>query len=474
MRIPPTKRTMLLSAYRCAAKSKSHEIRKLTDDPNEINAMPTKAFFVNMLVRDIPAERAILDLVDNCIDGAKRLRPGDDARYDGLHVTISIGTDHFEISDNCGGFNTDIARNYAFRFGRPTDADRTEYSIGQFGVGMKRALFKFGRLFEVSSTTIDQHWLMRVNVDVWEDENSPWTFSFDTIDDNGKNSPDDCGTSIRVTNLVPETAERFGDPLFQNKVANLIRSHQRQFISCGLSVQFNGTYLTNTNLDLLSGGTYQPAVEEFTLDPDTDSPIHVRLVVGLGDSSPASAGWYIVCNGRVVLSADRSDETGWGSIAEQGEGIPKFHNQYARFRGVAFFSCRLSKKLPWNTTKTGLDPSHKAWQTALPKIVDHTRSIINFLNNLDKDIDEWGSRSSPMLSSLRSETQSRPVESFSHVQRFSYNTQPRAPGPKTIKIQYSREETKIQSLMTALGVNSAKAVGEATFDSIYKDEIGDE
>ena len=42
------------------------------------------------------------------------------------------------------------------------------------------------------------------------------------------------------------------------------------------------------------------------------------------------------------------------------------------------------------------------------------------------------------------------------------------------KIQYSRERTKIDKLMTALGVTSAKAVGEATFDALYKEQERDE
>ena len=56
----------------------------MANDDKSINAMPTKAFFVNMLVRDINLERAVLDLLDNCIDGAKSLRPGTEADYTGL------------------------------------------------------------------------------------------------------------------------------------------------------------------------------------------------------------------------------------------------------------------------------------------------------------------------------------------------------------------------------------------------------
>jgi hypothetical protein len=35
-------------------------------------AYPTKAFFVNMITRDITFEDCILDLIDNSVDGASR------------------------------------------------------------------------------------------------------------------------------------------------------------------------------------------------------------------------------------------------------------------------------------------------------------------------------------------------------------------------------------------------------------------
>ena len=105
-----------------------------------------------------------------------------------------------------------------------------------------------------------------------------------------------------------------------------------------------------------------------------------------------------------ILSADRSEATGWGSVAEQRDGTPKYHNQYARFRGIAFFNCKSSEKLPWNTTKTGLDGSSPTWQAALQKMLDHTRVAIRYLNELDRNVDEYGSGSSPqLLTSLKRE-----------------------------------------------------------------------
>ena len=109
-------------------------------DPKRINASPTKEFFIYMLTRDIPLTRAVLDLVDNSVDGARKMRQAGD--FNGLWVRIELDGVHFKIADNCGGIPVDIARNYAFRFGRPKDAPAVPGSVGQFGVGMKRTFFK--------------------------------------------------------------------------------------------------------------------------------------------------------------------------------------------------------------------------------------------------------------------------------------------------------------------------------------------
>ena len=39
---------------------------------DKANGTPTKDFFVDMLTRDIDLNDAILDLLDNCLDGAIR------------------------------------------------------------------------------------------------------------------------------------------------------------------------------------------------------------------------------------------------------------------------------------------------------------------------------------------------------------------------------------------------------------------
>ena len=49
----------------------------MSTEPRDFaQASPTKRFFVSMLTRDISLADAILDLLDNCLDGALRLADG--------------------------------------------------------------------------------------------------------------------------------------------------------------------------------------------------------------------------------------------------------------------------------------------------------------------------------------------------------------------------------------------------------------
>jgi hypothetical protein len=130
-----------------------------------IQGNPTKTFFIEMITRDISIKDAILDLLDNSIDGANEINKDS---YVGLYIDIVVNANEFIIKDNCGGFSLETAQKYAFRFGRPDDAPSTEGSIGRFGVGMKRVLFKIGQVFEVETKTNENHFQVDVNVSEWK------------------------------------------------------------------------------------------------------------------------------------------------------------------------------------------------------------------------------------------------------------------------------------------------------------------
>ena len=142
------------------------ETVKAGDKSLVINATPTKELFIDMLTRDIALVPAIIDLVDNCADGAKKIA-GDKPLKD-YWARLTINKQEFVIADNCAGITIDTARNYAFRFGRAEGAPSVKHSVGQFGVGMKRALFKLGSAFRVDSRAEYTSFTLNVDVRTWQ------------------------------------------------------------------------------------------------------------------------------------------------------------------------------------------------------------------------------------------------------------------------------------------------------------------
>ena len=160
----------------------------MNDAVGQIDASPTKEFFIDMLTRDITLTQCILDLVDNSIHNVIRSTNLDvtqiltgKARTRSIqHAKIAITLDktHFRIEDTCGGISIADAQNEVFRFGKPTP-DRRLKGLGVYGIGMKRALFKIGCKITVQSRTSKEKQGFAVDIDVREWTNSKeWTFEF--------------------------------------------------------------------------------------------------------------------------------------------------------------------------------------------------------------------------------------------------------------------------------------------------------
>jgi len=444
----------------------------MSDDTKEplIDAEPTKSFFVDMLTRDIPLEQAILDLVDNSVDGAKSLKITGQRPFEGKTVEIRFDRTHFKILDNCGGFSKEAAIKYAFKFGRSLDYERTPHSIGQFGVGMKRALFKFGEHFVVRTATVEEEWEVNVDVRSWIKQTG-WHFQWGVFQKDENISIDNPGVEIVVTALRPEVALRFATKQFENSIIALIKSKHRQFIAQGLSISVNGQFISATDLylQITEDSRFTPGVDLYTIQTADEADVKVKIIVGLGQSLPRQAGWYIICNGRIVLEADRRAETGWGLVEESSVVIPNFHNQFARFRGIVFIDSEDSARVPWNTTKTDIDQDNPVWQNVFSKMKTMMRPVIDFLNELDKDIDENTRETSPLLAFVSkaplatADSIATKKSAFAAPSRAELATK-----VKMVRIQYSRPLAQANFLMEELNVESAAAVGAETFDLIYK------
>lgn len=445
-------------------------MRKDEIGPNDLDVMPTKALFVDMLTRDIPVDRAVIDLIDNSVDGARRLRG--DADLTGLQVRVELNRTLFEISDNCGGMSIDHAKNFAFRFGRVKEMAPTPSSVGQFGVGMKRALFRFGTKFEVSSKTQTESFVVDVDVNEWKNEETPWTFVFrETARD--LNIPlDETGTTIKVTELHENVADAFGDQRYRIALSRQIESAQQHYLDKGLQIVFDGRTLITTPWTLFESNTLHPAHVEQTIDGSGREPIYIRIYAGISKSEPKNSGWYVVCNGRMLLEADQSSATGWSEMAETaGIAIPRFHNQFARFRGYVFFDCRDTSRLPWNTTKTGIDEDNPVYRSVKQKMMELARPIIDFLNDLDAEKDFTDPKDKVLEKAIAAAS---PTKLGAVVARATFVRPSSVRAPATVSIQYRRDKAKVSALQNALGATSARAVGERSFDFAYEKLVEEE
>lgn len=438
------------------------------DEDPRISVMPTKAFFVDMFTKDIALDQAVLDLVDNAIDGAAK-QPGEGPLpFEGRTVRIELSRERFRIWDNCGGFDRERARKYAFRFGRPAAAGQIKGSIGQFGVGMKRALFKFGRWFSVRSATSAEAWAVDVDATEWLKDDTDWHFPWaDNFAPDAPISTANPGTEIVVQVLRAGVDNTFGSVAFQTQITTLIKSKHRRFISEGLEVFVNGSRVQPLELLVVNDDRLRPFVIDLPpFEEPEKAPVRARIVAGIGDSIPRLAGWYVVCNGRIILDADRRDVTGWGVVEDASSKtvIPGFHNQYARFRGIVSFECDESRRLPWNTTKTDVDQDNPIWRVTRERMIEIMRPVIDFLNELDKDIEANTRERSPLYKFVQERSSVR-------FERLTANTVFAPPAREELgevvrylKIQYSRTVDDVEILKNALGATSAKAVGEKTFD----------
>jgi hypothetical protein len=435
-------------------------------DVSKAIASPTKDFFIKMLVADVRLDYAIIDLVDNGVDGAIRASGGT-TNYKKYWVRITVNEKEFKISDNCGGIDVDLARNYAFRFGRPSDAKLLKGSIGNYGVGMKRSLFKMGNRFVVESTTENSHFKVDVDVDKWrkKDDGTDWTFDMKDID-NEKHPPEQIGTKIEVTQLHEGVSQDFAQSGWISELHDEMRSREEENIGKGLLISLNEYPLTSEPICLHRlSRKIVPAHRYLQFKAAKRSRINVSVFAGTFESIPRDAGWYVYCNARLILKADQSAVTGWSDLSQPS--MPKYHNQYAMFRGYAFFESEDPAFLPWNTSKTGIDEGNEVYRSAKLEMTEMMRPVIDFLNDYDKE-NEYPENQRP-LHGLIKKASNVGVADLKVSRDFKYPRKDKAkPGDETT-IKYTRPTDKVKRAMKVLGVRTTREVGERTFDAFYEE-----
>jgi hypothetical protein len=347
---------------------------------------PTKRFFVSMLTRDIELKDAILDLIDNCVDGATRQLKGKlrgDKPYEGYAARLSLSAKSFDISDNCGGIPQAAIKD-AFLLGRPK-VEQNIPTIGMYGIGMKRAIFKIGEEAAVESYAADGAFEVNYTRAWLDPENDKWDLPIDTLPNKKEK-----GVTVVVPTLRADVARQFGNAAFINELRIAISEHFGYLIQRGFSVSVNGEKLRARTLQLFSTDSPKKSgVRPYDFEADNDG-VHVRVTVGFyrplvrmeeideeaeRPQEGEQAGISVICNDRLVLLNDTSMKTGWGD-----GGVPRYHPQFRGIAGFIIFSTDKPEKLPISTTKRDLDIGTEIYLFARRYCMEGLRECTDFTN----------------------------------------------------------------------------------------------
>lgn len=360
-----------------------------------VKAYPAKTFFVNMLTRDIDLSDAILDLLDNCVDGILRSTQASNTGgkpYEGYSAKITINKDMFSIEDNCGGIPLEIAKEYAFRMGRPEAHAQDLPTVGLYGIGMKRAIFKMGEESTVYSYNNSDKFKVHIDQE-WLGNDNEWRLPLQTNEDLPLSNP---GTLIQVTNLYDGISEEFGDETYINNLMKLISNHYSFIINKGFKVFVNETEINPHNILFIYTNDHDDKnISPYIYQGEIDG-VKVDLKVGIYRETPTDdeldkeqvikrtsedSGWTIICNDRVVLYNDKTILTGWGESS-----VPNFHNQFIGIAGVVHFQSSDVNKLPLTTTKRGIDGSSKLYIYTKKYMREGTKLFTSYTNQIKKEI----------------------------------------------------------------------------------------
>ena len=439
------------------------------------DASPEKRLFISLLTRDISLVAAFLDLIDNSINAALApyadklttaegyLSALDDPEISAsTSIDIEFSAESVKIVDDAAGIDSETAKSSVFKFGRAAQDSRASLDrLSVYGIGLKRAIFKMGDQISIVSDHEQGGFALDLDVPEWAAlRQDAWGFP---ITERPNADADTTGTVIEITHLHEDVATRLDDGVFEGQLIERIGQTYDYFMGKFVTISVNGKPVVPKSVEV----SMNRSTKTVTIDNAT-----CAIVAGLGPSDSngrfrdATSGWFVLCNGRTVISANKSNLTGWG-----GHGLPIFQPKHRPFLGIAIFVSDNPESLPWTTTKSSINEDSIAWQRAKREMVNTARAIVNFL---DRRYTESGTEvDSKELNQARGGSVKPLASSSTKPRKFN------PPVPKedrTTRIQYDAKVAEVKRIGKHLrqpGM-SGSAVGRHTFDFFLRNEVGDE
>lgn len=439
---------------------------ELVEKQDFVNFHPSKRLFVEIITQDINVHDSLLDLIDNSVDSF--IRRGFSERKE---IKIQISEREIKIEDNCGGLDKDVLINKVFRIGTKAFADDELETIGYYGIGLKRSIFKLGKSIIFETDDKVNYSRLNLDVDQWIKDEEEWKVPLSETKES-KSTGRQGFTKITIAPLKEEIRNIITD-IFINNLKESVALYYTKVIEDHLDIFINGEKITPFDLEITESDEFIPAnhIEEYEgvkiqitswVEPKTKYRQEFKR---------GYRGWNVFMNKRLIIDDDISASTGWN-----GKLLPKFHSIYNQFRGVVQMDCKNVSKLPINTKKNDFNYEHTMYHYVINKMVETSRPVINYLSrkydeqqelidNTEKDIENIISADSEQSSSLST----MKLWDFKEIQSFSTKTS-KKPSISTVTINYKKPKKQVDILKKFLGVTSNRDVGIKSFEYVYESE----
>jgi len=325
-----------------------------------VQAGVNPGYLENTLTTDITVLESIFDLIDNSIDAArdhllsqnfeadKYGLPND---YSGYKISIRLSEKSISILDNCLGIEESMLTQKVFM---TAEASNHKFGIGHYGLGLKRALLKFGSQYAMSSDNGEIAFKMRFDGAMIAGNKELVAHGYDT---SGCRK-----TLFVVTEVKPSIAYEFQSKLWFENAVSMLKQRYAVYIAKGLKLSItdacNHEYVKINSVlpSLRTDAKFHPVstpIKIDGLDVYIDSGIHheyyfkkeAKHSLAKNKQLTDYFGLYFICNDRVIVAASTAIEHGWKT---------KWHSEYNGYICIVRFVSADSGKMPWNTLKTAL------------------------------------------------------------------------------------------------------------------------
>ena len=422
---------------------------------------PAKRLFTEILTQDIQLEPALLDLIDNSVDAYTR----NDIKGK-RKINIHISKEQVSITDTCGGIKREMLLDRVFRFGMQS-VETDKQTIGYYGIGLKRALFKLGNNVLFSTDDGSNFSQLKLDVKEWLEDEKVWQIPLQEAGKSKLKNKENGYTQIEINNLNESIKESF-TTIFLNNFKNKLSRYYTFFIDDKIDFYLNDEIVEPYNLDV----TFSKELKPIRVKENVNGLL-VDITTWVEPRSEAretqirgKRGFNIFMNNRLILANDISENTGWGS---QPSLLPIYHPLYNRFRGIVRIYTNDLSALPINTVKTNFNFEHNNYHAIVELITKYARPFIDYLSTIFSEEKEELDKREEEITSQQSDDVDKANIVSQNINEVEENIkQPSQPlkKAKTTRIAFHKPKKKVDELKKHFECTSNTKLGEYLFDYV--------